>query len=184
MKGWLGLLGCLVVVALIAVLAPNPATDVRRQWADVGVGEVGSLRLYDAEVTRVRTSTSVAADRYGDPLTSDAVLVVVDLRLSVRVRVSNFEEISLLTADDQSFLPRPEFSAAEPTQTQPGFTRTGTVVFEVPADRLAGARLLVEPDSTAFVGYDRAVRVDLGLGPDPVLGAAVTLDPPRLAVTR
>ena len=183
--GWLGLACCLVVVALIAVLAPRPGIDVRRQWDDVGVGQLGTLRLYDAEVTRVRTTTKVAADTYSDPVHSDAVFVVVDLRLRVRERVSNFEELSLLTSDDRSYLPRPEFIAAEPTQTQPGFTCAATLVFELPADRVPGSRLLVEPDSTAFVGYDRGVRVDLGLGrgqiPSP---KPVVLDPPRLTVTR
>ena len=171
-RALLAFAACLVAVAVLVAVRPDPATDFRRSYADVGLNEQGRLRVFDVTVTSARRVAAVP--RTEAPFTSDQALVVVGLEGAVRLAPSYFTAITLITEDGRSYEPRPEFASAAPSLTQPGFTTAGSLVFELPPSRLAGARLLVDPDTGEFDVYDAAVRVDLGLGestpPDVLAG--------------
>ena len=152
---------CLVVVALLVAIRPDPATDFRRSFSDVAIDQTGSLRAFDVTVTEVARAAEVP--RSGEPFVSEQALVIVTVEAAVRTTRTHFGGVALITADDHEYAPRPEFSQAEPQATQPGFSVLGHYVFEVPPERLDGARLLVDPDGAEFDVYDAAVRVDLGL---------------------
>lgn len=159
--GVVTLVVCLVVVAVVSVTAPDPATDARRAWDDVGVGTWGQMDDATLRVDRVRTTRSAvtASDR---TLDSAATFVLVDYTTAVTGSKVLFSEVALGTRDDHAYEPRLEFGGTSPLQ--PGFTRKGTLVFEVPDGRVQGSTLLVDPDGAAFDVYSRAIRVDLGLG--------------------
>jgi len=182
-QGGLGLLGCLALVVAVAVATPDPATDVRRRWDDVGVGQWGRLQDASVRATSVRLTRAVSRS-YGDPLTSEATFVVVTLEAQVRTRQVRFDEVVLRTRDDREYEPRPDFTSAGLSGTQPGFTRNGTEVFEVPTDRLPGAVLEVDRDAAAFDVYAQAVRVDLALDEGtPVEPGPLRAEDSTLAVT-
>ena len=175
------LLACLVVVTVVTVTAPDPATDVRRAWDDVTVGEWGQMDHASVRVERVqrtRTATT-SSDR---TLDSEATFVVVDYTAAVTGQTVRFSQVALHTRDDHDYEPRPEFDPIG--SLQPGFTRHGSLVFEVPDSRVEGAVLVVDPDGAAFDVYSRAIRVDLELAKDllPTPGS-VTLATPVDEVT-
>lgn len=158
--GLLTLVVFLVVVALVSVTAPDPSTDARRSFDDVGVGAWGRMDRASVRVDGVgRTRTAVtASDR---ALDSAVTFVVVDYTASVVSETMRFTEVVLRTRDGQDYEPRSEFELIG--SLQPGFTRRGSLVFEVPDDRVPGAVLVVDVDGAAFDVYSRAIRVDLGL---------------------
>ena len=179
-RGVLGLLACIALAVVIAVVVPDPTTDVRRRYEDVRVGELAATEEVGALVTRVQLTRSVQSE-YGDPFISDQALVVVSVEASARQRVWQYNKVVLRTEDERNYEPRSEFIGAGLAETQPGFTRSATLVFEVPPDRVPGARLVVDPDSASFDTYATALRVDLGLrapvdlepGPVKVLNTTV-----------
>ncbi len=165
-RGVLGLLACLVLAAVITVAVPDPATDVRRRFADAPVGEFATTAMVRARVTQVEVTRSAQGD-YGDPWVSDQALVVTSVEAQVRQRVTQFNEVVLRTRDGHDYEPRTEFISGALGQTQPGFTRHAVLVFELPPDRLPGAELVIDADGASFDFYAAAIRIDLGLG-DPV----------------
>lgn len=169
--GLLGLLGCLALAVLIAVVVPNPTTDVRRRYADAKVGELAATAVVAARVTQVRLARAAQAGESEDAWVSNQALVVVSVEASVRRQVTQFSKVSLRTRTGQDYEPRDEFIVAGLGETQPGFTRLGTLVFEVPPDRVPGAELVIDADGASFDVYAEAVRIDLGLK------APVTLEP-------
>lgn len=182
-RGVFGLLACLVLATVIAVAVPDPATDVRRRFADAPVGEFATTAVVRARVTQVVLTPSVQGD-YGDPWVSDQTLVVTSVEAQVRQRVTQFSRVVLRTSDGHDYKPRTEFISAALGQTQPGFTRHATLVFELPPDRVPGAELVIDADGAAFDFYAAAIRVDLGLR-DPVTVAPgpVTLPPSVVTTT-
>ena len=181
LRGVLGLLGCLVLALVVAVVAPEAGQDVRRRWAE---GEVGAWVASPDRVARVRAVSVVrSADRgYGELFTTSRALVVAEVDVQVRHRMTQLSKVYLSTRDGQEYDPRPEFIAAGLTQTQPGFTRHATLVFEVPTRRLDGAELVVDADGASVDGYADAIRVDLGLH-DPVRVGPETVTPAESTVT-
>lgn len=182
-RGVLGLLVCLGLAVVIAVAAPDPEVDLRRRFVDVEVNEPAQIPLAVARVTRVQVSNA-AQRAYGDPWVSDQTLVVVSVEAAARRQVVQFNQVVLRTGADKTYEPRSEFSSAGLAQTQPGFTRTATLVFELPPDQAAGAVLVIDPDAAAFDSYGWAIRVDLGLRRPVVRGPGpVTVTPSALRVT-
>ena len=182
LRGVLGLLGCLVLALVLAAVTPDPATDLRRRWSDADVGGWATTPALSARVGAVTVTRSAGRD-YGDPFVSGQALVVLGVDAQVRQRVAQLNQVRLRTRDGHGYDPRPEFASAALAQTQPGFTRHATLVFEVPPERLAGATLEVDADSASVDGYARALRVELGLR-DPVrVGAAVAAVTPSTVTT-
>jgi len=150
----------LALVAVLSATAPD-LTVPPRQWVPLAVGEPGTLRDFTLQVTEVRQASAV--DVRGEPLTTTAVFVVVGVEADVLRAPVSFTSVALQTRSGDRYDPRAEWVTARLPLTQPGFTVRGTWVFEVPVARLAGARLLVENDPREFDGYDRGLRIDLGL---------------------
>ena len=166
-RGLRALAGALGLVALMTLTAPD--LDVApRQWVDLTVGEKGTIRDIALTVTSVETSGSLTVR--DTELTSTGVFVVVGVVADALVDPVSFQRVQLETRAGDRYDPRSEWISAQPPLTQPGFTVRGTWVFEIPSDGARGARLLVECEPREFDGYDRGLRVDLGLdgsGPRP-----------------
>ena len=168
-RGVRALAGALGLVVLMTLTAPD--LDVApRQWVDLTVGEKGTIRDIALTVTSVETSGSLTVR--DTELTSTGVFVVVHVVADALVDPVSFQRVQLEIPADERYDPRSEWISAQPPLTQPGFTVRGTWVFEIPSDGARGAQLLVESEPREFDGYDRGLRVDLGLdGSAPSPGA-------------
>ena len=184
-RGWRDrALPAVVALGLVAVLSAT-APDLTvppRQWVPLVVGQTGSLRDVALRVTGVRQATAVEVR--GEPLTTTAVFVLVGVEASVLLAPVSFRRVGLETRSGDLYEPRSEWVTARPPQTQPGFTVRGTWVFEVPAARLAGSRLLIENEPREFDGYDRGLRVDLGIDTVAPADGAIRLADASTRVTR
>jgi len=182
-SGLLALAVSLALVVLITMAAPDPAAQARRRYDDVGIGQPGELPNAVVTATAVRLTRS-AAQAYGPAFSSAVTLVLVDVEAEVHGERMLFNEVRLHTTDDHDYLPRSEFISQGLGLTQPGFTRRGTLVFEVPPQRTPGATLVVDRDKAAFDVLSTAVRVDLGLtGSTPVPPGPLPVAPSVLEVT-
>lgn len=177
----LPLVGALVLVAALTATAPD-LTSPPRQWVPLTVGETGTLRDFSIRVTRVEQAASVEVR--GEPLTTTGVFVVVDVEADVLTAPTTFSRVQLETRSGDRYDPRSEWVAAEPPLTQPGFTVRGSWVFEVPAGLGAGAALLVENEPREFDGYDRGLRIELGLETTAPVGGTVRLTDASTGLTR
>ncbi len=169
------------LVALLTLTAPDLATPPR-QWTNVSVGERGTLR--DKEVTVTSVRTTAALELRQQVLTSTGVFVVVGVEADALITPIYFGRVHLETRAGSRYDPRSEWIEAQPPMLQPGFTVTGSWVFEVPAERVAGARLLVENESREFDGFDQGLRFDLALDGATPRPGALRLDPSVITVTR
>ncbi|MFX4271189.1 hypothetical protein ACQBAR_11320 [Propionibacteriaceae bacterium Y1685] len=167
-SGLIGLIVCLIVIALLLATRPGPVNALRTD-RDVDLGQVARARAFEVRATDVTVGTA-AVDEVGQQIRTEHRLVVVNVEASV-LREQNQLETDLITLDGHRHHPRAEFSSAGPTTTAPGFTRTYTVVYEVPVERVAGARLLLD-DVRGFEVHHEAVRVDLGLTDDTEVSRA------------
>lgn len=186
-RGYLALVLCIVIVGLIGLLTPDLEEEVRAEYDDVTVGQRGHAQFFDATVTDVRLGRTVRLTEYERIVEAnpDAVFVVAGIKAEVRDDTTVFNGIELVTEDDHHYDPRGELASLGMQVTQPGFTGLGTVVFEVPKDRLAGSRVVIGPDKGSFAYYDAAIRVDLELDEDARIGTAVVpIAPFELEVTR
>jgi hypothetical protein len=154
------------VVAVVAAVTPEFGAESRYRYVDVGLGEPGRLREFDVAATGVRLTRAV--QRAGEVSHTDQTYVVVTVETTARTRPQYLTNVELRTRDGRRYDPRPEWSTAEPPVTQPGFSSRGVVVFEVPPDRVAGAKLFVGPSEGEVTRFDAAVRADLGLDADAV----------------
>lgn len=174
----------LVAVALVAALAATaPDTTVAaRSWRHLAVGERGSIR--DLTLTVLQARAGRAVEVRGEPLTSQAVFVVVRTAISDTRDPVYLGNVWLGTRDGRRYEPRGEWSTFRPgIPVQPGFTATGSWVFEVPERRVAGAELVVENDGAEFDGYDEGLRIALGLDETQVETQALQLPKPSVRVT-
>lgn len=186
-RAFLALAICVLVVGLLGILTPNLDEEVQTDYHDVAVGEQGQAQDFDATATSVRVGRSVLATEYDRTADASpgAVFVVVAIAADVREDTTVFNGIELITKDDHHYAPRSELISFNLQVTQPGFTGRGTVVFEVPEERLAGARLVIGPDKGSFEFYDTAIRVDLALNdPVKISEAKIPIAPFVLEVTR
>ena len=168
-RGWAVLAGCLLVVTALLVFGPGTDVDRRSvQTAGAGTWLAGPdyrVSLDEVRLTRQVTPTS------GDPVTASpgTVLVEVRWRLAAERRDSRVTRVTAET-HGLSYHERGELDDASYQAVAPGFTRVSTTFFELPADRLDGALMIVGPPPSTFVAYTRVVGFDLGLDDDtPVL---------------
>lgn len=184
-RDWSALAGCLAVVAAIAVGVGDREEGVPMGYADVAVGETGASSTFAARVLDVQVGRQVQKDEYSEPLVTDAMFVVVEVAADAFTEAVSFSgDVWLVTTTGHRYEPRPEANLGHPPFTPPGFTGTGTFVFQVPPDRLDGARLLLEPPTGTFITYDVTVRVDLDLTEDTTpVATPIELGEPSLAVT-
>ena len=169
------------LVALLTLTAPDLETPPR-QWTEVSVGDRGTLRDKEVTVTSVRTTSALELRQ--QVLTSTGVFVVVGVEADALITPIYFRRVHLETRAGSRYDPRSEWIEAQPPMLQPGFTVTGSWVFEVPAERVAGARLLVENEPREFDGFDQGLRFDLALDGATPRPGALRLDPAVITVTR
>ncbi len=180
---WIGLVVCVLASLVIAAASPDPGSDVRRDYVDAPVGQPATGPDATAEVSSVRLARAVQKS-YGDPFTSRQRLVVVNVSVAVRAEPRLLNQVSLQTSDENVYEPRDEFVSSGLGETQPGFTRRSTLVFEVPTEDVAGSRLVIDADSAAFDVYATALRIDLGLDDrTPVAAQPVSIPASTVAVT-
>jgi hypothetical protein len=177
----LPLSAALAIVAVLTLTAPDLEAPAR-DWVRVAVGEQGVLRDKAVTVTSVRTTQ--ALELRDTAVRSSGRFVVVGAEAAALTGPVTFARVRLQTDDGRRYDPRSEWIEAEPPLVQAGFTVRGSWVFEIPGDRLDGARLLVENEPGEFDGYDRGLRIDLDLERLPPEPGALRLDPASSAVTR
>jgi hypothetical protein len=179
--GVLALVGCLLLVAVLSLPLLRWEENAPVDYVDAGVHELASARRYDAQVQRVVVTRAVLGS-YGDLITTVHRYVVVDLEVRVKQSAQNFDKIRLVTRSGHRYEQRAGFDRLQ--SCSPGFTAYGQVVFEVPADRMAGARLVLGPETGTYRVFDTALRFDLGLGAAPATVDRVELTESRQEVTR
>ena len=97
-------------------------------------------------------------------LETSQVFVLVRLEVTAHRRLAPMGDISLLTGDGHEYHQRRELGAAELPSVEPGFTSSGTALFEVPPERLPGARLLIVPHQGGLLYYRSGLRLGLKAG--------------------
>lgn len=179
----LALVACLAVVAGISLLTGDRAEQVPVRYEDVAVGERGVARQFDATVLDVQLTQQILRDSSSEPLVSTSTFVVVTLTADARTDSLGLGNIRLVTADGDRYVARSEAFSAAPPMASPGFTTTGTLVFQVPSDDVPGAQLLVVPDSEQFLAHDTTIRVELALTAGSPVAGPIELTPGTTAVT-
>lgn len=171
----------LVLVAVMAATAPD-VTVPPRSWRRIAVGETGTIRDLSLTVIDVRAIRTL--DVHGTPFTSRVAFVVVRAEVAATDDPTYLGQVWLTTRDGRRYDPREEWTTAQPpVPAQPGFTVTGSWVFEVPPDRLAGAELVVDNDGAEFDWYDVGLRAELGLDADAIGRQLLTLPEGSVRVT-
>lgn len=181
------LAACLAVVAGLTLATGDRADSVPVRYDDVEVGEAGVATTFDATVLDVALAQTVRRDEYSEvDLTTDAAFVVVTVTADARTDTLLLSgNVALETADGRRYAPRDELTTAQPPTVEPGFSTTGTYVFEVPPDRVPGARLLIEPGVALFLTHDTTIRVDLALDASTAVAPSPLVpEPSSTEVTR
>ncbi|GII77647.1 hypothetical protein Sru01_26290 [Sphaerisporangium rufum] len=170
-RALLGLLtGALLLAAIAGVHRAMP--DITRRYAPIATdGEIG--REVDTTAFRLRVDRMQVARtvRFTDDLnlpgparTTRGVWVVVWATAAATTEALQLQGARLVTADGSAYLAASLRDTLDKADLQPGIPAYGALLFEIPADRLAGARLAVTPHSVA--GLDLlgpAADIDLGL---------------------
>lgn len=172
---------CLLVVAVLSGLRPDPLAAPRSYaagsdgWAHA---PTASGRVLSAQLTR-----SVVRPRIDEPLVTGFVFVVIELEVQVHDRVLSLGTVTLETSDGRTYRQLGDSGLDTLTLTQPGFTSYGNAVFELPADRVAGATLIVGTQSDLLVIY-RAQLAFPGVADGLSVQNQVRLREGRTEVTR
>lgn len=157
----LGLAICLLLIAVLTATAPAE-DDVATDYRDVVVGRSAATRQFDVRVTDVRVGRQLI-NTYDQRVRTRAAFVVISLTAQTPDGSASYDDLLLETSDGHRYKPRSDFIDSELQATEPGFRTRGNLVFELPADRLPEAELIIGPDGQSFTYYTIKVRVDLGL---------------------
>jgi hypothetical protein len=166
---------CLLLIALLTAISP-PEDEIPRHYVDARIGQPAANQQFGATVTEVQVGQELIKSEYEAPVHTTAVFLVVSLTASSPEESALYNAIDLQTTDGRTYAARDEFTLSHPKSTQPGFRTNGTVIFEVPADRIDGAQVIIAPDAASFRFYTSVIRVDLGLTSDtPYAPGPITL---------
>lgn len=174
MTGVLGLVACLLALAVLVWTMPKD-TAARRTYAVAErAGEWFSWRDQQVRLVRAQVVTSVAG-RYSDPVTAgpDAAFVVVEYQ--ARSLREPFSPKHQLVLGDLRIDPLEPFSRVPDDPAQPGFTQSGTVVYQVPRKELpARALSVLMPSGRGLTSYSEfpALRLELGRAEDTLAAPA------------
>ena len=141
-----------LLVALVAAnrLIPAYERTVRPLGTTGTTGQRVHTNAFDITVDRVTVGRSLAdKDGLGDkPEHTPGVFVLVWADLTGVDRPVTLDTAYLRTADGRRYdtTDAMGFGALNEVGTEAGLTRYGPIAFELPPDRLAGARLVVAPD--------------------------------------
>lgn len=145
------LLACLLVVAVLNGFRGDGTAEPRDYYA--GADGWAHAPSMSGRVVGARLARSLVRPEVADPLTTPAVFVVVELEVRVRDRVQPLQSLTLLTADGHSYRQLDDSGLSELSLTQAGWTSYGNAVFEMPAERVPGATLVVGAQTDMLVIY-------------------------------
>jgi hypothetical protein len=148
------------LAAVVAAVVLAPAGDIA--WVDSGADGWARGPFAEARITSVRQTQAVQSGY--SRLETSQVFVLVGLEVTARRQLAPLGDISLLTSDGHEYRQRGELGAAELLSVEPGFTGSGTAMFEVPPERLPGARLLIVPHQGGLLYYRSGLRIGLEVG--------------------
>lgn len=151
LRSVVALVVCLIAVAVVNGLRPDPVADPRSYLA--GTDGWAHAPSASGRVLSARLTRSVVRPRIDEPLVTDHVFVALELEMQVRDRVLGFGTVTLQSTDGHSYRQLEESGLDTLTLTQPGFTSYRNAVFELPAARVAGATLIVSAQSDMLVIY-------------------------------
>lgn len=181
LRGLAALAGCLVLVAVLGGLRETGIAQARSYAA--GPDGWANAPSASGRVHSARLARSVRRPTIDEPLVTGAVFVVIELEVQVRDRVLSLSTLTLETADGHSYSQLTDAGLGSLSLTQPGWTSHGTAVFEVPPDRVPGARLVVGAQSDLLVVYRAQLAFDDVVG-DLTVHDSVELVPASSEVTR
>lgn len=138
---------CLVLVAVLTFVGKPDGPGIA--YADRGPDGWARSPSLEARVTSVAVARLLIG-RSGATMSTAARFVVI----GVEVRVHGYRQsvpARLHTVDGHVYAERTEGVVARPPAVNAGFTGFGTVVFEVPGERVTGATLVLGPVREGFV---------------------------------
>lgn len=144
-------------VAVIAALVLAPTSDIT--YVEPGADGWARGPFADARITSVQQARAV--DSGYDRLQTGQMFVLVGLEVTGHRELTPTQNISLLTADGHEYHQRGELGPAELPNVAPGFTSSGTALFEVPPERLPGARLVIVPHRSGLLYHRSGLRFPL-----------------------
>ncbi len=155
-RRWLTLVAGLLVAVAAVLLAPDSSEDVA--WSRPGADGWARGPYADAQVTSVRLARQIEGGFR--ELSTSAVFVVVELEVSAHRELAPTGDLTLRTADGHTYSQRDDISVTQVPAVEPGFTSSGTAVFELPPDRVAGADLVLIPHKGGLLSFRSGLRFD------------------------
>jgi hypothetical protein len=163
-------LGLVLIAGILAAgrLEPIPNQQVAQIITRGKIGETIDTGGFKLTVHKVQaTTTLTSADTFGSnggQVTTDMFLVI-DATIVGDWRPTTYNDAQLETGGGYVYRASDRFSGGVVTedQIQPGISRRGMVVFELPKDRIAGAKLRLGRSQTEDVRLGPAAVVDLEL---------------------
>lgn len=154
LRGVAALACCVLAIMGINELAERADLDVL--WYPGRLGSTVSSPGYDVTVTDVVLTQAVGR---GDKVRrTPRTYVVVRWKAAIK-RERAQAPTQLRTRDDTIFSARDEFYAGRPNLTAPGFTVTGTSVFDVPTDAVEGASIELGPEKSGLTFFQSGVLI-------------------------
>lgn len=171
---------CLVAVGLIGMVTRDGGFVTR--WYSGDVDQTISSPDFDVRVLGVELAHEVSEGEEGRG--TDGIWVVVEWQADFHRQSSSFNAVNLVLRDGTTFEQRDEYASRWGVpRTDPGFSSTGTSVFQVPPDGLAGAVLTIERSQGFIFTHGAGVRVEGLLDELPEVRDRVTLRAPQTEVS-
>ncbi|TRY20003.1 hypothetical protein FOJ82_03780 [Tessaracoccus rhinocerotis] len=172
---------CLVGVGLVSMVTDESQMVTR--WYAGEVGETISTPDYDVRVTEVRLAREVIVR--DEPMSTEGVWVVVEWEAAAKRQSAAFSPVALVTADGTVFHERDEVAGLMGVpRTDPGFTGSGTSVFQLPPDALDDVELTIERSQGFLFTHGAGVRVADVVPDDADVEDSHVIGPPTTEVTR
>jgi hypothetical protein len=145
----------------------DPSSVYEDQTRIITKGAIGEdVKLFDSTVTvtRMRFAKSFAEGDDGSPrVNTEGVFVAVEYD-AVRGTKDPGTNSATLTADDGSvYAPVSEIIESGINFTEPGFARSGALVFEVNPSDVVGLTFELSPYGQLFNTLNRELAIDLGV---------------------
>lgn len=181
-RGWTALAaGLAVTVAAVLAAPPGEAAD-DIAWSVPGADGWARGPFVDARVTSVRLATRI--EQGTAEVSTSRIFVVVGVEVAGHREFAPLGRFALHTADGHSYAQRGDLGGAAPAGVEPGFTSVGSVLFELPAERVAGADLALVPHAGGLMVFRSGVRFPDVVPAGTELQRFVVLEPATTQVTR
>lgn len=179
-RSFLAGVGCLAVVA--GLTATRPPSGIWHEEVRGPADAVVSGDRYDVQVLMVVVAEEITGSY--QPVVTDQVFVAVNWQAAVKQREVQFSDVHLRTTEGLEYSQVDELSNFALQPTPPGFTSTGVSVFEVPADLVDGADLVVGPEQGLISSHGQLVIVEDVVTPETLRHPSVSFNEPTTKVTR